>query len=247
MNSLAALVRRRETSAREAAESGLVVLSCLTMVAITLQRTATLPARVVPIVVGAFVMVLILILVLLPRHHPRRHFGVANCVTLARAAMVVLLLGCVGAGTQPMLTWFVVGVATLAACLDALDGLLARRQGTVSDFGARFDMEVDAGLILVLSILVWQFDKAGPWVLTAGLMRYAFVLLSLTMPWLRATLPSSVRRQSVCVVQIVVLIACLAPVVPLPWSALLAAFGLAGLSVSFFIDIAWLAREASRS
>ena len=40
--------------------------------------------------------------------------------------------------------------------LAAFDGLFDR---IASDFGARFDMETDALLILALSILVWQFDK----------------------------------------------------------------------------------------
>ena len=39
----------------------------------------------------------------------------------------------------------------MALLLDAVDGGVARRTGTVSGFGARFDMEVDAFLILVLS------------------------------------------------------------------------------------------------
>ena len=49
------------------------------------------------------------------------------------------------------------------------------RSNEASSFGARFDMETDALLILVLAALVWQHGKAGPWILAAGLMRYAFV------------------------------------------------------------------------
>ncbi len=244
MNNLTTSVRRGEASVREAAASGVVTLMCLTMVILTLQYTAAFPARSVPVVIGVFALLLVFLLVSLPRHHPPLNFGAANRVTLARAAMVAMLIGYVGVETQPMLAWCVMGVATLAACLDALDGLLARRHGTVSAFGARFDMETDAGLILVLSLLVWQFDKAGPWVIAAGLMRYVFVLAGLWLPWLRTALPSSLRRQSVCVVQVVTLIMCLAPVVPAPWSAALAAFGLAALSTSFLLDVAWLAREA---
>ena len=52
--------------------------------------------------------------------------------------------------------------------LDAVDGQVARRTGTVSALGARFDMEVDAFLILVLSVyvapdrrLVGAGDRAG--------------------------------------------------------------------------------------
>ena len=41
-------------------------------------------------------------------------------------------------------------------------------------FGARFDMEVDAFLILVLS--AYLADTLGPWVLAIGAMRYVFVV-----------------------------------------------------------------------
>lgn len=247
MNALLATTRRRQSAVREAATSGILTLVCLSIIASALQAAMALPQRFVPTVLGAFGLVLVLLLVLLPRHYPHDSFGAANSVTLARTALAGLLLGCVGAGVQTVLAWWVVGIATVAACLDALDGPLARRQGTASVFGARFDMEADAGLILALSLLAWQFDKAGPWVLAAGLMRYAFLLAGLRLPWLRAALPPSVRRQTVCVVQVVTLIVCLAPVVPAPWSAALAALGLAALGASFLKDVTWLARDARRS
>ena len=40
--------------------------------------------------------------------------------------------------------------------LDGVDGWLARRSGIASAFGARFDMEIDALLILVLAVLAWR-------------------------------------------------------------------------------------------
>ena len=78
-------------------------------------------------------------------------------------------------------------------------------------------------------------------------MRYAFVLAGLWLPWLRAALPPSVRRQTGCVVQVVALIGCLVPLVPPPWSAGLATFGLVVLTASFTVDITWLVREARRA
>lgn len=247
MNGLLVLARRRESPVREAVTNGLVTLLSLSVVASALQCAMDLPMRFTPTVVGAFGLMLVLLLALLPRHHPHGRFGAANSVTLARTAMDVLLLGCVGAGEEPVLAWVTVSTATLAVCLDALDGHLARRQGTASAFGARFDMEADAGLIFILSLLAWQFGKAGPWVLAAGLMRYAFVLAGLWLPWLRTALPASIRRQTGCVVQVVALIGCLIPLTPPPWSAALAACGLAVLTASFAVDITWLARQAHRA
>jgi phosphatidylglycerophosphate synthase len=132
-------------------------------------------------------------------------------------------------------------LATVTALLDAVDGTLARRSGLSSAFGARFDMETDAAFTLLLCALVWQAGQAGPWVLAAGLMRYAFVGAARLMPWLAAPLMPSRRRQTVCVVQITSLIICLGPIVPPELAAALAALSLALLSLSFAIDIRALA------
>lgn len=139
--------------------------------------------------------------------------------------------------------WTLVTVATIAALLDLVDGPLARRSGRVSAIGARFDMETDAFLILTLSILVWQLGHAGAWVLLSGLMRYAFIAAGWLLPWMNADLPPSVRRQAVCVVQIVALIVALAPIVTPPLSTAISAVGLAVLAWSFWLDVAWLARR----
>lgn len=181
----------------------------------------------------------------LARHAPHRRFGAANAITLARLALAALLAAALGEplAERPALAWAAVLLATLTALLDAVDGPLARTRGQASAFGARFDMETDALLILVLSALVLQFGKAGAWVLAAGGMRYAFVLAARLWPWLDAPLPPSWRRKTVCVVQIVALIVCLGPVIGRGWSAALAAASLALLAWSFAVDIAWLARR----
>ena len=189
-----------------------------------------------------------LVLRALPAHAPHARFGAANRVTLARLALVALLAAGVG---EPLtdatgLAWGAIAVATTAALWDALDGPLARAQGLASEFGARFDMETDALLVLVLSLLVIHFDKAGAWILAAGLMRYAFVLAGRALPWLARPLPPSQRRKAVCVVQITSLIVCLGPIIAPPWSRAIAAASLAALSASFAADLAWLARRRHR-
>jgi phosphatidylglycerophosphate synthase len=112
-----------------------------------------------------------------------------------------------------------------------------------SDFGARFDMETDAALMLVLCALAWQLDKAGAWILAIGLMRYAFVAAAWRWRWLRLALPQSIRRKTVCVVQIVALFVVIAPVTPYPASAAVGAAALALLAWSFAVDVLWLARR----
>lgn len=178
------------------------------------------------------------------RHSLTRDFGAANHVTLARAGLVIVLAGCILEPGSTALAWWVIALSVVVLVLDGVDGRLARGRGTASRFGARFDMEVDALLILVLAALAWRFDKAGVWVLAAGLMRYGFVLGGRLLPFLREPLPARRRRQTVCVVQIVSLLVCLAPFIPTPWSSSAALAGIMVLAASFAIDIAWLARRA---
>jgi phosphatidylglycerophosphate synthase len=176
------------------------------------------------------------------RAHPHPRFGPGNRVTLGRFAMSALLAGLVGEANASggPLAWALVVAATLTALLDAADGMLARRSGLTSRFGARFDMETDAWLTLVLCLLLLQFDKVGAWVLAAGLMRYAFVAAACVWPWLAAPLPPSRRRQGVCVLQITVLIVCLGPIVSPLLAAMLAAAGIAALTLSFVVDLRYL-------
>ena len=71
-----------------------------------------------------------------------------------------------------------------ALVLDSVDGRVARRTASTTAVGARFDMEVDAFLILVLSAYVVQ--SVGLWVLTIGAARYAFVAAGWLLPWFAA-------------------------------------------------------------
>jgi len=81
----------------------------------------------------------------------------------------------------------------VALVLDGVDGVVARRSGTVSALGARFDMEVDAFLILVLSVYVSRL--LGGWVLTIARCGYAFVAASRVLPWMRSALPPRYWRK----------------------------------------------------
>ena len=81
--------------------------------------------------------------------------GAANRVTLTRATLVGGVTALVAdALVGPAHVAAMVGLAVVALVLDGVDGWVARRTGTVSALGARFDMEVDAFLILVLSVYV---------------------------------------------------------------------------------------------
>jgi phosphatidylglycerophosphate synthase len=187
------------------------------------------------------------VLIGLGRHHPFGSFGAANQVTLGRGALVALLAGLLGERADTGAPVLAVALATAAALLDGLDGWLARRTRMASSFGARFDMETDAALILVLAVLSWQYGKAGVWVLGGGLLRYAFVGAGRLLPVLRSPLPPSQRRRAIAVVLMAALIVSLAPGVPPALSMPVAAIGLAAVTVSFLLDIAWLSHDALRA
>jgi phosphatidylglycerophosphate synthase len=194
--------------------------------------------------VGAFGVVLFLALGHVSRRHPFDRFGSANQITTVRAAIVALLVALVGEIPGVSLAFFVVLTSTVTAMLDGVDGWVARRQGTASPFGARFDVEIDAALIQVLAVLVWVFGKAGIWILAAGLLRYAFVAAGWLIPWMRAPLPPSRRGRAICLLQIVALIVAMLPAVPPAAGRLIAAAGLLALGYSFAVDTLWLWRQS---
>jgi phosphatidylglycerophosphate synthase len=175
-------------------------------------------------------------------HHPFARFGSANRMTMVRAALTSLVAGLAGEPATAGVAAAATSLAVIVELLDGADGWLARRSGVASAFGARFDMEIDALLIMALAVLAWQHGKAGGWVLLSGLLRYAFVGCGWFAPWLERPLPPSRRRQAVCVLQILVLCAVVSPAVAASWSGPLAAAALAALTGSFLLDIAWLWR-----
>jgi phosphatidylglycerophosphate synthase len=165
--------------------------------------------------------------------------GPADWVTLTRATLV----GGVAALTvesferqAPVVV--LVALAVVALVLDAVDGRVARRTGTTSALGARFDMEVDAFLILVLSVYVAL--PMGAWVLAIGAMRYAYVVATWVLPWMRGSLPPRYWRKVVAATQGVVLVFATADALPRPLLSAALAASLALLIESFGRDVMWL-------
>ena len=192
---------------------------------------------------GIFAAIVIVAAIGRRAHHPFARLGPANHVTAVRALLVAAVAGLIGETLTPALASAALAASAVATALDGVDGWLARRTAMASPFGARFDMEVDALLIQVLAILVWQDGKAGVWVLASGLLRYAFVLAGLVLPWLRRPLSPTLRGKAICVVQILCLLLALAPWIAWPASSMIAGAALAALACSFAVDVAWLWRH----
>ena len=166
--------------------------------------------------------------------------GPADRVTLTRAVLVGGVAALVadsfaGSASVPAL----VGLAAVALALDAVDGRVARRTGTVSTLGARFDMEVDAFLILALSVYI-AVTFGQWWVLAIGGARYLFVAAGWLLPWMRASLPPRPWRKVVAAVQGVVLAVAAADLLPAPVTTAALVGALVLLAESFGRDVWWL-------
>ncbi|GBQ00714.1 CDP-alcohol phosphatidyltransferase [Streptomyces spongiicola] len=172
----------------------------------------------------------------LHRSWPPRPFGPANTVTLVRTTLAggVTALVAESFASGPRTT-ALVALTAVALVLDAVDGRVARRTGTESALGARFDMEADAFLILVLSVHVAL--SLGAWVLVIGGMRYVFVAAARMLPWLNGPLPPSTARKTVAALQGVALLVATTGLLPPVAARLVVLAALVALVWSFGRDI----------
>ena len=148
-------------------------------------------------------------------------------------------------GPVPARTWTLLALAGPALLLDAVDGPVARRTASTSTAGARLDMEVDAGLLVVLSLAA--APVVGDWVVLIGAMRYLLVAASWVRPVLRTPLPRSAFRRVVAGLQGVVLAVAIAPFVPVKVAIALALVSLGLLIVSFASEIALMEQQGRRA
>jgi phosphatidylglycerophosphate synthase len=172
----------------------------------------------------------------------------ASWVTLVRATLGVgvaaLVADSFAHGTPVAL---LVTLAAVALALDLVDGWLARRTGTATALGARFDGEADAFLILALSVYV--APALGTWVLAIGAARYLFLAGEWLLPWMRAPLPPRRWRRIVAATQGIVLTVAAADVLPraLMQGLLVAALAALAASVGQCVWWLWRRRHATRA
>jgi hypothetical protein len=171
------------------------------------------------------------------------HFGIARLtpadwVTLVRATLAVGVAALIASSfDRPVSVTLLVSVAAVVLALDAVDGWVARRTETRT-LGGNFDAEVDAFLILVLSVYVAR--STGAWVLLIGAARYAFLVAGWALPWMRAPLPPRYWRKVVAATQGVVLTIAAADVLPLALTQAVLLAALVLLTESFGRDVWWL-------
>ena len=168
----------------------------------------------------------------------------ADWVTLTRAVLCAGVAGLVAASfVRPVSITALVTLSVVALALDAVDGQVARRTGTATPLGGRFDGEVDAFLILVLSVAVSQ--AYGSWVLVIGAARYALLLAGWLIPWLAAPLPPRYWRKVVAAVQGIVLTVAVSGLLDRLVGMISVAVALLLLAESFGHDVIWLYRTGA--
>lgn len=145
------------------------------------------------------------------------------------AVLVVLTV----VGIVPTRSWALPLLLVPTLALDLVDGAVARRTGTVTARGARWDIEVDSAVVLIACTAVAPY---APWVLVTGLARYGFGLAGVLRGW-HAALPFSQARRVIGGFQGLALLIALTPIVPLPAGRAVTALALALLVVSFGRDI----------
>jgi phosphatidylglycerophosphate synthase len=173
-----------------------------------------------------------------PTLHP------ADWVTMTRALLTAGVAGLVADSFRgPVSITALVTLSIVALILDAVDGQVARRTGTATPLGGRIDGEIDALLILLLSIAVSR--DYGSWVLIIGAARYALLLAGWLIPWLAAPLPPRYWRKVVAAVQGIVLTIAVSGVLSLLTGLIAVAAALLLLAESFGHDVIWLYRAGA--
>jgi phosphatidylglycerophosphate synthase len=163
--------------------------------------------------------------------------GPADLVTLARSVLVGGVAALVADSfVRPIPVGALTALTVVALVLDAVDGRVARYTRTVSAVGARFDMEVDSVLVLLLGVYVAR--SLGVWVLAIASVRYFHWIAGHALPWLREPVPPRYWCKVVAAVQGIVLTAVAAGVLP-GVVAVLALLGVAALLAESFGREAW--------
>jgi phosphatidylglycerophosphate synthase len=168
----------------------------------------------------------------------------ADWVTLTRAGLSAAVAALVAESfARPAPVTALLALASSALALDAVDGQVARRTGTATPLGGRFDGEVDAFLILALSIAVSR--DYGGWVLAIGAARYALLAAGWLFRWLAAPLPARYWRKVVAAVQGIVLTVAVSGLLPRAAGMVAVGVALSLLAESFGRDVSWLYRTGA--
>jgi CDP-diacylglycerol--glycerol-3-phosphate 3-phosphatidyltransferase len=106
----------------------------------------------------------------------QQSLGAANRLTVLRGWLIAVCAGYVGAGNADgSSTWLPAACYTIAALLDAADGVVARRSNSVTLLGTRLDTSFDALGLLIAPIVAVGQGKLHPSYLLVSAAYYLFV------------------------------------------------------------------------
>jgi phosphatidylglycerophosphate synthase len=172
--------------------------------------------------------------------HRRR----ADIVTGVRVLLCVVLFA--SHALEPRPAWWKVAVAIAVIVLDAVDGAVARRDGT-TERGAVFDMESDAFYLVTMCGIAHVYLGVHPLVFVVGALRPIYVciwaVLRLFVAPRSPNRKGSQRGRVIHLLLVIALIADLSPLFSLDVKNAIAAVAAALIGYSYAVDI-WATRAA---
>lgn len=99
--------------------------------------------------------------------------GYANWITFFRMGLLLY----VGFQFQSLSYAAICSIFIINILLDIVDGIVARKCKTESDFGLYLDMELDAFYVCLVSLILYVEGLAGAWVIIIGLLRYVYTFI----------------------------------------------------------------------
>jgi len=142
----------------------------LSLVALAAGLPLWFPVALAAASLGAYLLVVVSI-----PDGRRWRIGLANHITLSRFLLVSLAT--VWWNNLPLAAGSILLV--LALCLDGIDGHVARRLNEADIVGHYLDIEIDAVIVLLMSVLLWRYAGLSPLILLIGALRYLYVLFLL--------------------------------------------------------------------
>jgi hypothetical protein len=163
-------------------------------------------------------------------------------LTLAHMGLVCLLGGVAAAPPAdfpPLMLWSLAAIAAAAAGIIAVEQWITEKIDAAGPFSRQLAREANALLVLSVAILLWRSGEVGGWVIAAGAVHYAVLIVSLARPVLRLDSPVA-WRPYVRVAAAAALAAALLPDVPPILTSGLAA-------IAFILVLAGAAADIGRA
>ncbi|MHC1785361.1 MAG: CDP-alcohol phosphatidyltransferase family protein [Anaerolineaceae bacterium] len=102
--------------------------------------------------------------------------GLPNHLTIFRGFLIAIIAGLVVVPSKSLpIAWLPGSLFLCAILIDGLDGIVARKTGKATSLGEFLDIEMDSITVLIGSIAVFIYGKAGFLILVVGAARYLFV------------------------------------------------------------------------